>query len=92
MLLTIFPWLTPIGLAFDLVGVSIVTWGAFVNPEQALELGLHTYTRLDEALQGTSPRVRHVLTQSRRAKWGLLFMVLGFGLQLIAALPIWRLR
>jgi len=90
MIYMIVPWLTPIGLALDLLGVLIITLGAFVTRGQAVELGLHTHTPLSQALQDTSSRVQHLLTQSRRAKWGLPLMALGFTLQLIGALPIWR--
>jgi len=89
MMYTIDPWLTPIGLTLELVGVLIITLGLFVTRDQALKLGLHTYVPLTEAVHGSSSRVQYLLSQARRAKWGLGLIVLGFALQLFGTLTIW---
>lgn len=78
-------WVTLGGLVLDIVGVAYLTAGLFISKEGAVEL---TATRfagetLEENLR--HPAAQDRLRQSRRAALGLLFLVLGFGLQAVGS-------
>lgn len=81
-------WLVRIGLLLDLSGAIIIAIPAFVSKERAINLGLTSYVPLGEVLEGTSPRVRALLLQSKSVKWGLLLLAFGFVLQLVGTWPI----
>jgi hypothetical protein len=89
-------WVNVIGLACDLLGAAVLATGLFIDEDDALRLGLapYAYDEHDEpdpdarrrknfALPAVNDRVR----QSRRAKWGLAILTVGFMLQIVANWP-----
>ena len=76
-------WLNVIGLCFDILGASILCWGLFVNYKEAAKLG-GAYLGDHNLLQKDDkrPPVLDRLKQSKNAKWGLGFLVLGYLMQI----------
>jgi len=89
-------WLNVLGLVLDIVGAIILTRGLIVSNHQAVELG-RGYAAISRGGYEVSgdptpenlalPPVADRLRQSRSAKWGLAFLILGFLLQIIASWP-----
>ena len=77
-----------IGLLFDIVGAVVLAWGLFVSKKEAIRLGGTNWmpgndSDDDEFLK--VPLISHFLVQSKRAKIGLILLVLGFILQILGA-------
>lgn len=80
-------WVNIIGLGCDAVGATYLTFGLLISKERAVELSLSRYggETVEENLR--LPAVADRLRQSRNAAIGLVFLVVGFALQIIAAWP-----
>jgi hypothetical protein len=80
-------WVNIAGLACDIVGAAWLAWGLFLSKEEAVALGVSRLAgdTLEENLQLTPVKDR--LRQSRNAKIGTAFLVVGFLLQIVAAWP-----
>lgn len=77
-------WL--IGLALQFVGAFIVARAAYVSPQQAVSLGVSRWSgTYEENVQ--LPAVQNLLNQSRAARVGLLFVMMGTVVQIPAAWP-----
>jgi hypothetical protein len=78
-------WL--IGLSLQLIGAVIVAKAAYVSPQQAVSLGVSRWagTTFEDKVQ--LPAVQNLLNQSRAARRGLLFVILGTFVQIPAAWP-----
>lgn len=80
------PWLTLLGLGFDIIGAVFLIYGLIVSKEKAVDLGV-------SRLVGTSldnlelPAVKDRIKQSRNAVIGLAFLVVGFFLQMLGQWP-----
>jgi hypothetical protein len=81
------PWLSALGLFFDMVGAWFLTKGLIISEDEALELGLSYWSsdKREESLKDA--RVQDRLKQSKNAKIGLIFLLIGFSLQLLGSLP-----
>jgi hypothetical protein len=90
-------WGTIVGLGLDIVGATLVYLGVRTPLRQAMllerqvvgetvaELGAPELLAKNEAFQRDRARERRRASQS--AWWGLVFFVLGFALQAVAAWP-----
>jgi hypothetical protein len=78
-----------VGLACDIVGAVWLAWGLFLSKDDAIALGVSRISgdTREEKLQ--LPAVRDRMSQSRNAKVGTAFLVLGFLLQIVANWPRW---
>lgn len=81
------PWVSVIGLSFDLVGAFILAYGLFISEDGALELGQSRFSGDTKKANLQLPQVRDRLRQSRNAKIGVSFLIVGFALQIIANWP-----
>jgi hypothetical protein len=81
--------LTSIGLILDIVGAAVLAWGLFIKEDDALKLSAvsgqsysadHPTSRADMLKQ---PAVQDRLRQSKRAKWGIFGLTLGFVFQFL---------
>lgn len=81
-------WVNVAGLAFDIVGATVLSFGLFLSKAEAIELGLGAGLAGETDEENLRlPAVQDRLRQSRNAKIGLALLVLGFGLQIVAAWP-----
>jgi hypothetical protein len=89
-------WLNVLGLVLDIVGAIILTRGLIVSNHQAVELGRGSAAISRGGYEASGdptpenlalPPVADRLRQSRSAKRGLAFLILGFLLQIIASWP-----
>lgn len=80
------PWLTVVGLGFDIIGTVFLVYGLIISKRKAVELGVSRYS---DTYEGNLklPAVIDRLKQSRNAMIGLLFLVSGFLLQIIGQWP-----
>ncbi len=74
---------TSVGLIFDILGAGFLARGLIISEEMALRLGLSYFGGDSREENLRDPRVADRLDQSRDAKIGLSFLVLGFVNQLI---------
>lgn len=73
-------WLSVIGLVLDIVGAVFLSYGLILNNDDAQKLERTTF--------GSNPHaVKDRLKQSKNAKIGLFFLVLGFIFQLMGNWP-----
>lgn len=72
-----------IGLVLDLIGASFLASGLFVSKKRAVELSASRYCGGTDDEKLKHPQVQDRLKQSRNAKRGIVFLVLGFVLQII---------
>ena len=80
-------WFTLVGLVVDAIGAIILAKGLFLTEDEAIQIGLSRFagnTR-EENLQLTG--VKALLRQSKDAKRGLVWLLVGFGLQFIGSWP-----
>jgi hypothetical protein len=80
-------WLNLIGLALDIIGAAILSYGLFLNRTEAIELGTSRMSGDTEEENLQLPAVRDRLRQSRNAKIGLCLLVTGFALQMASSWP-----
>jgi hypothetical protein len=85
-------WVNVAGLAFDIAGAIILSFGLFLTQREAIDLGVTRWPYGTDEENLALPTVRSLLRQSRNAKIGLPLLVTGFALQLVAAWPVvaWR--
>jgi hypothetical protein len=76
-----------VGLVCDIAGAAVLAWGLLIDEDEALELGQARISGDTREENLELPAVRDRLRQSRNAKWGLAFLVLGFALQIAASWP-----
>ena len=79
--------LTTVGLSADLIGAVLLTWGLWLKSDREI-LESTVMSLGDETIEGNRSRpIAVALLQERwRARVGGVFMILGFLLQLVAAL------
>lgn len=80
-------WATVAGLFMDFIGAAVLLSAAFVSKRKAAELAVPRVASDDPDVNATLPQAQDRLLQSRRAKWGLALLALGFGLQILGAWP-----
>jgi hypothetical protein len=81
-------WVNVAGLAFDIAGAIVLSYGLFISEDEALNLGLGPGLLGDTREENLRfPTVQDRLRQSRNAKRGVALLVAGFALQLVAAWP-----
>lgn len=80
-------WLDFIGLLVTLLGAIILALGLVVSRKQALNIGVSRVAEDRDDKNIHLPHVRDELRESRFALLGLIFLIIGFLLQLLAALP-----
>ena len=77
-----------IGLLFDIAGAWVLAWSLFVSKKEAIQLGGTPWMPSGDSDDDEFfkvPLISHFLVQSKRAKIGLGFLVLGFILQILGA-------
>jgi hypothetical protein len=80
-------WVNVVGLGFDIVGAAVLSLGLVLSKAKAIELGVWRLSGDTDEENLRLPAVQDRLRQSRNAEIGLAFLVLGFGLQIVAAWP-----
>jgi hypothetical protein len=80
-------WVNIAGLICDIVGASWLAWGLFLSRDKAIELGVSRFAGDTTEEQLQLPAVKDRLRQSRNAQIGMLFLITGFVLQIIASWP-----
>ena len=80
-------WLNIIGLGLDIVGAIILSYGLIMCKKTAIELGVSKWGGNTDEENLKQPKVKDILKQSRNAVIGLVILVLGFVLQIIANWP-----
>lgn len=80
-------WLNVIGLACDVVGAVWLAWGLFLSEDDAIALGVSRIAGDTKEQNLELVAVKDRLRQSRNAKFGTAFLVLGFVLQMVATWP-----
>jgi hypothetical protein len=81
-------WFDIIGLLVTLAGAIILALGLIVSRKQALKIGVSRVAEDNDDKNIHLPHVRDELRESRFALIGLIFLIIGFLLQLMAALPL----
>ena len=74
-----------LGLILNMLGVYLASKGLMITEKQALQIGVSRWSGGDEE-DLKLPFVQEILKQSKQTKRGLIFMFLGFLLQLISSL------
>lgn len=72
---------TTSGLFMDIAGATFLAFGAFLNEDEALHLGVSRPASSNRDENLTHPAVRDRLRQSRDTKGGLILLIIGFFLQ-----------
>lgn len=80
-------WFSVIGLIFDLIGASVLAWGLIISKKEAIKLGTSRYGGKSDEENLKIPAVKDRIIQSRNAKIGLAFLVIGFLLQIVGNWP-----
>lgn len=80
-------WLNIIGLSLDIIGAIILSYGLIVNKKTAIKLGVSKWGGNSDEENLKQSKVKDILKQSRNAVIGLLILVLGFTLQIVANWP-----
>ena len=80
-------WLNVIGLGIDIIGVIIISCGLIVSRKKAIELGVSRWSGSTEEDKLRLPKVKDRVKQSRNVIIGLIFLAIGFILQIIANWP-----
>ncbi len=80
-------WVNLIGLILNILGSIVLCYGLVISKKNAIELGVSRFSadKDDENLK--LPQVKDRLKQSRKAIIGMLLLILGFILQVIANWP-----
>lgn len=81
------PWLSALGLFFDMVGVWLLSKDLLITEDEAIERNISYWTGDNKEENLKDPRVRNALAQSKSAKIGVMFVLIGFFLQLLGSLP-----
>jgi hypothetical protein len=76
-------WLIVFGLLLSLMGVVIFALGLIIPRRRALEVGVSRIPGETEEENCNLPAVCDRLRQARRAMLGMVFLVLGFALQIL---------
>jgi hypothetical protein len=77
-------WVTVVGLVLDIIGAAVLSYGLIVRESAAIKLSLSTRGVKPDR---EHPQVQDRMRQSRNAAIGLVLLVAGFTLQIIAAWP-----
>lgn len=80
-------WLIIVGLVFDLIGALFLAWGLILTKKQAIELGVSRICGNTDEENLRLPTVVDRLRQSRNAVTGIIFLSIGFLLQIIGSWP-----
>ena len=80
-------WLNVVGLSLDLAGAVVLASGLFVTKRAALNLGLGRWASESPDENLKLPQVRDRLRQSRNAWAGVVLLVVGFLMQIVAGWP-----
>jgi len=80
-------WLNIIGLGLDIIGAIVLSYGLIISKKSAIELGTSRYSGETAKENLKLPKVKDRLKQSTNAIIGLVFLVGGFILQIIANWP-----
>jgi hypothetical protein len=81
-------WFDIIGLLLTLAGAIILALGLIVSRKKALKIGVSRVAEDSDDKNIHLPHVRDELRESRFALLGLIVLIIGFLLQLMAALPL----
>ncbi len=82
-----YQWVNIIGLGLDIIGAIFLSYSLVISKEKAIELGVSRWSGKTEREKLKLPKVKDRLGQSRKAMLGLIFLVVGFILQIIANWP-----
>ena len=80
-------WLIPVGLVITLLGAALGFWGVWVTEDQALEIGQARLSGDNREQDLQLPSVQNLISQSRFAMAGFVFIFIGTGLQIVGAWP-----
>ena len=78
-------WLDILGLVIAMVGVIVLACGLIVSRKQAIRIGVSRVSEDDDEINVNLPNVRNTLRQSRLAFIGLILLIVGFLLQIVAS-------
>jgi rRNA processing protein Gar1 len=83
-----YKWCTIIGLCLDIIGALFLAFGLIISKRKAVELGV-AWLADEENLEENykTPPVKDRIIQARNARIGIIFLVLGFVLQIIGSWP-----
>ncbi len=73
-----------IGLVFALIGAIVLACGLIISRKQALRVGVARYADDSDEQNICLPHVRDELRESRFSLTGLVFLIIGFLLQIVA--------
>jgi hypothetical protein len=77
-------WLDILGLVIAMVGAIVLACGLIVSRKQAIRIGVSRVSEDDDEINVNLPNVRNTLRQSRLAFIGLILLIVGFLLQIVA--------
>jgi len=78
-------WLDILGLVIAMVGAIVLACGLIVSRKQAIRIGVSRVSEDDDEINVNLPNVRNTLRQSRLAFIGLILLIVGFLLQIVAS-------
>lgn len=81
------PWLSALGLFFDMGGVWLLSKDLLITEDEAIKGNLSYWSGDNKEENLKDPRVRNALAQSKSARIGVKFVLIGFFLQLLGSLP-----
>lgn len=79
-------WLDIIGLFLSLAGAITLAFGLIISRKQALWVGVARMAEDSDEKNNCLPHVRDRLRESKCALIGVVLLIIGFLLQIIAAL------
>ena len=80
-------WLNVIGLLLDITGAIFLSYGLIISKKDAIDLGLSRICGESDEDNFKLPAVQDRVKQSRNAKIGVIFLVMGFLFQLCGNWP-----
>lgn len=78
--------LNVIGLLSDIIGAIILSYGLIISKKEAIKLGVSRISGNTDEDNLELPQVKDRLKQSKNALMGLIFLIIGFILQIVANL------
>ncbi len=80
-------WFNIAGLSSDLIGAIFLAYGLVISKKEAIKLGVSRFCSNKDEDNLRLPGVQDRLKQSRNAIIGLVFLAVGFILQIVGNWP-----
>jgi hypothetical protein len=78
-------WLSVAGLVVTLAGAGFGSYGTWVSPHQAFEIGVTRWAGDTEQENSNLPAVRNLRHQAQFAMWGFVLIAFGTVIQIVGA-------